>query len=152
MQNLKFLAIIIALFTLLGCPSDDDNNDNNSSNTPTVIQDIVMQGTWIISYYYDTDHDATSNFSGYNFIFGSNNALTASNGTNTYTGIWNITDSNSNDDSISDLHFNILFNSPTNFSELTDDWEILSKSNTEIRLRDVSGGNGGTDYLTFTKN
>ncbi len=151
MKNLKLFAIFIALFTLLGCPNDDDNNDN-SSNTPTAIQNIVMQGTWRISYYYDTDHDATNSFSGYNFVFSANNALIASNGTNVYTGIWSITDSNSNDDSISDLHFNILFNWPANFSELSDDWEIISKSEMEIRLRDVSGGNGGTDYLTFTKN
>jgi hypothetical protein len=55
-------------------------------------------------------------------------------------------------DSISDLDFNLAFSSPAEFLELSDDWEIIEKSTTVIKLKDVSGGNGGTDYLTFTKN
>jgi len=55
-------------------------------------------------------------------------------------------------DSISDLDFNIDFSSPAQFFELSDDWEIIEKSTTVIKLKDVSGGNGGIDYLTFTKN
>ena len=35
--------------------------------------------------------------------------------------------------------------------DLTDEWDIVSQSETEIKLVDVSGGNGGTDYVTFTK-
>ena len=81
-----------------------------------------------------------------------NNVLTASNGTNNYTGTWSITDNSSNDDSISHLDFNIEFSSPAQFEELSDDWEIIEKSTNLIKLKDVSGGNGGTDYLTFEKN
>jgi hypothetical protein len=78
--------------------------------------------------------------------------LTATNGTLTHTGIWSVTDSNSNDDSMDDLDFNIAFTTPANFLELTDDWDIQSRTDTKIELIDVSGGNGGTDYLTFEKN
>ena len=46
----------------------------------------------------------------------------------------------------------LLLHHQLEFEELTDDWEITEKSATVIKLRDVSGGNGGTDYLTFTKN
>ena len=88
----------------------------------------------------------------YNFSFGSSNVLTATNGTNTYSGSWNVTDSNSADDNLSELDFNITFISPAQFAKLTDDWEIIEKSSNLIRLRDISGGNGGIDYLTFTKN
>ena len=65
-----------------------------------------------------------------------------------------MTNRDTNDDSPSnDLDFNILFTSPTNFSdELSDDWDILSRTDTKVELVDVSGGNGGTDYLTFEKN
>lgn len=46
-----------------------------------------------------------------------------------------------------------MFSSPAVFAdELTDDWDIISYSATKIQLIDVSGGNGGTDYLTFEKN
>ncbi|MFN7419673.1 MAG: hypothetical protein ACK5RV_02185, partial [Flavobacterium sp.] len=70
----------------------------------------------------------------------------------TYTGVWSVTDSNSNDDSMDDLDFNIAFTTPANFLELTDDWDIQSRTDTKIELIDISGGNGGTDYLTFEKN
>ena len=35
--------------------------------------------------------------------------------------------------------------------ELEDDWEVIEYSSTQIRLKDVSGGNGGTDYLYLSK-
>ena len=101
----------------------------------------------------DSGEDKTASFNGYNFTFGSNNLLTANNGTNNYTGYWSVENSNSNDDSPSnDLDFNITFSTPLQFVELSDDWEILQRSATVISLTDVSGGNGGTDFLTFTKN
>ena len=80
--------------------------------------------------------------------------LTATNGTNSYSGTWSVTSSDdSNDDNpSSDLDFNILFSSPADFADLTDDWDIVTYSSTTISLRDVSGGNGGTDILVFTKN
>ena len=61
--------------------------------------------------------------------------------------------SSSDDDgnSIEDDDFNIFFSVPNshNFDDLIDDWDFISVSNTKIELIDVSGGNGGTDYLTF---
>lgn len=157
MQNLKqikFSIVIAMLFVLTTSSmcSNDDDNSNSSNNDPSDVINIVNNGTWRITYYYDTDQVETNSFNGYNFTFGSSNVLTASNGTNNYIGTWSVTDSNSNDDSINDLDFNIAFGSPAQFEELTDDWEIIEKSSTVIKLKDVSGGNGGTDYLTFTKN
>ncbi|MDG1347821.1 MAG: hypothetical protein P8M61_08720 [Crocinitomicaceae bacterium] len=78
--------------------------------------------------------------------------MNASNGSTTISRTWSVTDSNSNDDKPSDMHSNLNFNTNGNFEELNDDWEIVSQSSTKIELTDVSGGNGGTDYLTFTKN
>lgn len=50
-----------------------------------------------------------------------------------------------------EIDFNIFFASPENFSELSDDWNIVSYSDTKIELMDVSGGDGETDLLTFEK-
>ena len=152
-KKLKFSLLIATLFMLTTASTcSNDDSPNPSNNTPSDVINVVNTGTWRVTYYYDTDHEATSTFSGYNFTFATGNVLTASNGTNTYTGTWSVTDSNSNDDSISDLDFNIAFSAPAQFADLTDDWEITEKSTTVIKLRDISGGNGGTDYLTFTKN
>lgn len=152
MKTIKFslLATLIFVITTASMCSNDDNS--SSSNSPTDVIAVVSNGSWRVSYYYDSDQDETTNFSGYNFTFASNNVLTASNGTNNFTGTWSVTDSNSNDDSINDLDFNIAFISPVQFEELTDDWEIIEKNSNQLKLRDISGSNGGTDYLTFTKN
>ena len=154
LKRIKFSVVMALLFVLTTssmCSSDDNSNSSNNNN-PAEVVGIVSNGTWRTTYYYDTDQEETNTFNGYNFTFASGNVLMASNGTNNYAGVWSVTDSNSNDDSISDLDFNIAFTTPAQFEELTDDWEIIEKSATQIKLKDVSGGNGGTDYLTFTKN
>ena len=45
-----------------------------------------------------------------------------------------------------------MFVAPPDFEDLTDDWDIVSRTNTQVQLIDISGGGGGTDYLTFQKN
>ena len=153
---MKKLILIPALFCLfmLNVASMCSSDDNNSSTDPTPVINTVTSGTWRVTSYVDSGNDETSDFTGYNFTFGAANTLSATNGTNTYNGTWSVTsDDDSDDDNpSSDLDFNIAFLSPTNFTKLTDDWDIVSFTPTTISLMDVSGGNGGTDTLVFTKN
>jgi hypothetical protein len=153
---MKRLIIIPALFCLFMlnvasmCSSDDNNS---SSQDPTEVIDIATQGTWRVTSYVDSGSNETSDFTGYNFTFGSSSVLTATNGTNTYTGTWSaVTDDSNDDNPSSDLDFNIFFASPADFADLSDDWDIVSYTATTISLIDISGGNGGTDTLVFTKN
>lgn len=148
--------VVISLTAALGaCSPSDDSNQPNTSAEQTA--NLVRQGTWEITYFYDTDQDETGNFSGYSFSFNQDGTLVAVNGSTTVTGSWSVVDgsNNSSDDdgsSSDDDDFNIFFSAPRDFEDLTDDWDIISTSETKIELIDVSGGNGGTDYLTFTKN
>ena len=153
MKKLKILLLLYLVFlvNVASMCSNDDDNSSSSVNQTTVVN-TVSSGTWRITLYNDSGTIKTNQFTGYNFTFGPSNVLTATNGTLTHTGIWSVTDSNSNDDSMDDLDFNIAFTTPANFLELTDDWDIQSRTATKIELIDVSGGNGGTDYLTFEKN
>ena len=145
-KTITFLSILF-LLNLVACT--DDAPDSTSQDE---VVSTATSGTWNITYFYDTDKEETANFTGYTFTFGASNALTATKGTTTLTGTWSVSDSNSNDDSKDDLHFNIAFSTPADFEELSDDWDILEYTSTKIKLVDVSGGNGGTDYLTFEKN
>lgn len=155
MKSLKInhfwvVGLIISL-ALFSCSKDDDPIPDNLNLQQ--IEDNIMSGTWRITKFIDSEKDETNHFSGYNFVFGNNNLLTSTNGTNSYEGTWSITDSNSDDDdSHSDLDFNIYFNLSNDFEDLNDDWDIISQSATKIELFDVSGGDEDTDYLTFEKN
>jgi hypothetical protein len=46
----------------------------------------------------------------------------------------------------------LSFTTPANFAEISDDWQVTERTAARIKLQDLSGGNGGTDYLIFEKN
>ena len=157
----KFLNITVIMLAigLVSCSnSDDSTNPADNGALIREVSNLVMNGTWTISEFIDSGSDETSNFSGFSFTFNSDGSLIAEGGTEIITGEWSITadmedlDDDSGDDSDKDdIDFNIFFASPTNFSELTEDWHIVSRSDSRIELNHVSGGNGGTDSLIFVK-
>ncbi|MCK0108167.1 hypothetical protein MWU58_02550 [Flavobacteriaceae bacterium S0825] len=152
-KRIYFSFLVMLCFSLMSltCSNDDENvNDNNQQISQ--IENIVESGTWRITNYIDSGENETSDFTGYNFSFNSDGSLIASNGTNTLTGTWSITDDSSSSDD--DIDFNIFFPVSDNndFEDLNDDWDIISNTSTKIELIDISGGNGGTDNLTFEKN
>lgn len=156
MKKIKLISAFIFLILLniiSSCSDDDDNTVVSASVDPTPVINTVNNGTWRVTFYNDSGVDETANFLGYNFSFGAGSVLTATNGTNTYLGTWSVTSDNSLDDSSSyDLDFNLAFSAPANFAELSDDWNIISYTATKVQLIHVSGGGGGTDYITFEKN
>lgn len=155
-KSFVFGMLILLAFTLTfsACSSDDESiNNNDNSAEIQAIQNTAESGTWRITYFFDTDTDETSNFSGYQFLFNPDGTITAGNDVATVSGTWSVRDDSNSSSSSSgdDIDFNIFFSSPPNFAELSDDWDIMSTSSTKIELMDVSGGNGGTDLLTFEK-
>lgn len=141
--------ILTAGLFMLSCTKDSDLNNDPTRDQ---MEDKIKAGTWKITLFEEAGKDETNHFSGYDFTFNTDGTLLAENGTTSYEGTWSITDSNSNDDSPDDLHFNIYFNLSNDFEDLNDDWNILTSTDVKIELIDVSGGNGGTDYLTLEKN
>lgn len=140
MQTRIFILMALILTAgLAGCTKE-------SASDPQGVSANLNDGSWKITYFWDSDHDETDHFSGYSFTFGDNSILTATSGSGTVTGTWSsITDD-------SQLKLNILFAAPPDFAELSDDWHIVESTDKKIRLEDVSGGGGGTDFLTFEKN
>ena len=145
-SHFTFLFFVFSVVCVSSCKKDD------TSTLEGQIRSNIEDGKWRISKFIDSGTDETGNFTGYNFDFGPSGSVTATNGTNSYNGTWSITDSNSDDDNLSDLDFNLNFNVTNNFQDLNDNWDFISQTETKIELIDVSGGNGGTDYLTFVKN
>jgi len=123
----------------------DDDDDDDSNNTPitTNFTTVLQSGAWKVSYFFD-DGNETSNYVGYNFTFNPNGSISVALANTPFSGNWDAY-VDDNEDTL-ELDF-----SASQLEELSDDWEIIEFSETQIRLKDVSGGNGETDFLTFTK-
>ena len=121
-NNIAQFSVLFIVFTalLLSCKKDDSNN--------SPIDLIVTTGTWKVSYYHENNEDKTSNFSDYTFTFGDNGTMTASNSGGTTTGTW------TSDDSENEIHISLGNTEP--LKDLSKGWLIISKSSTEIVLKD----------------
>lgn len=149
----KALYSILAFAFVLTATSCSDDDDNSSGTTAEEVTSTITSGSWRITTFSEDGVDETTNFTGYNFVFGESNTITADNGTNTYTGAWAVTDDDSDDDNPSgDVDLDIIFSNPENFIDLSEDWDVIERTSSKVRLRHVSGGDGGTDYLTFERN
>jgi|JI10StandDraft_1071094.scaffolds.fasta_scaffold422622_2 hypothetical protein len=139
MKTLSKLLVIAGLFMMAfaSCKKDDNSSSPSSS--------VVTQGQWKVTLFSENGVVETSKFSNYVFTFNSNGTVSAVRSGSTVNGSW----SDGNDDSQHKLILN--FASPADFTEISDDWHILQESSSKIELEDVSGGNGGTDLLTFEK-
>ena len=140
-KNIYAIALIcLATFIVASC----SKSNNSSSNSASATQANLSQGIWRITLYNDSGVDELYHFTGYEFTF-NNGAITAQKAGSTVTGSY----SSGTDDSQQKLILN--FGNTVPFDELNDDWHVVESTTTKIRLEDVSGGNGGTDLLTFEK-
>jgi len=139
---LIFILSILLLLTMFSCSNDDE-----SSTKPTMneLNTTLQGGEWKIVYFLDRDEEKTNYFTGYVFQFNANGKLTAKNTATKIEGTW----SSRNDSGKTKLDIN--FSTPEQFEEISEDWEIITKTDTQIELLHVSGGDGHKDYLTFKK-
>ena len=145
MKKLKLISILsLLLFVSIGC-SDDDDTSTQVSN-PTEITSTVTDGQWVVTLFKEDDVVQTSNYSGYSFTFDADGSLSATNGVTTQSGDWSTyTDSGY-------TKLDIMFTAIDGpFEEISEDWNVISKTATKIELKHVSGGDGSIDYLTFEK-
>ena len=117
------------------------SNCNGSTSGDTLSDTLTATSSiWFVSNYTDDGNDETSDFNGYEFTFNTSGAVSAVNGGTTITGTW------SSQDNATELLLDFGTNMP--LDELNDDWDVVSISDTQIELQDVSGG-GATDTLSL---
>ena len=119
---------------------------SNGSIDDTALVNALTNGDWYITYFFD-DTDETADFADYTFNFASDNTATATDMSGATNGSWSTT---SGDDT--ELGLNLNFGTGIPLDELADDWDVLEVTNDIIRLKDVSGGDGSEDFLTFERN
>ncbi len=141
MKNLKSktskllfpLCLVFLVFTLQSssCSHDDVATTATVTSTP-------VDGTWRVSYFFDSG-DETSNFTSYTFAFNSGGQLIATKGTETITGSW----------SQSSTKLIISFGSHAILGDFNDDWLIVEKNATSIKLKDDNPARN--EQLQFVK-
>lgn len=133
-MNRRLILLAVPLFILFSSCHKDDNNNSNTD---------ISSGTWRVTLFTDSGKDETSDFSGYSFTFGNGGVLTAAKSGSSKTGTWN---------KGSDFNIDLGDKSDSNkpLGELTDNWEIISITSSEIKLTDDNASSG--EFLTFTKN
>ncbi len=126
------------------CDEDDDNDHNDDDVDDTELKNILLEGQWEITYFFD-DEDETGDFAGYIFTFLDGGVAKAQKGDITTNGSWYA----NGDDGALELQLNFGSSSP--LDELEDDWDIIEFDGTIVKLRDISGGDGSVEYLTFER-
>jgi len=119
--------------------SSDPLSDNLLTQT-------LINNNWKISHYFNNTNQ-TSVFSDYTISFSSERGIiTSSNPTGDHSGYWNTSTGDHYD-----LELNINFLNTHNLNELTEDWDVVSVTNTTIKLRDLSREDGTEDLLTLQR-
>lgn len=116
----RFCLLIVAAIALYGC------EDSVNSNTP--VEDVVVDGTWYVTYFWDKTKDETSDFAGYSFRFLDDGTLEAEKAGTIRKGTWQVSQSSNK--------FIINMNHPKPLEEIDDDWLIIEKSATQLKLKD----------------
>ncbi len=106
------------------------------------LDDIIVNGPWIVSYCYYDYNDETSYYNGYVFNFNSNGASTADYSSNTIDGEWHI----ENESSYQKLDLNFDGNQ---LHDIETNWRVQEYTNTFIRLKHSDGNE--VYYLNFVK-
>jgi hypothetical protein len=112
----------------------------------TALVNSLTMGDWYVTYFFD-DEDETTAFADYVFNFASDNTATATAPGGTTNGTWSTSAGNE-----TELELNLNFGNTIPLDELADDWDVLEVTNDIIRLKDISGGDGSVDFLTFERN
>jgi len=123
----------------------DDCDENDRYEDPLEIEfaDLLVQGEWVVTYFFEDGEDQTGDFKDFTFTFTSNGTFTASNGFTQYQGEW---ETELDDD---EIELELDFDDSGPLDELDGDWIIIDFSADRIRLKDSSDGN--TTYLTLER-
>lgn len=139
LKSMHVFVLLSSLF-LISC-----QRNNSADLTQIQVTTTIQSGTWKVTLFNDNGIDETSNFNGFSFTFNANGTATATRNSLVTDGSW----VSGTDDSKVKLILDFGVASP--LDELNEDWRVLERTDTRIKLTNISGGNGGTDFLTFEK-
>lgn len=142
---MKKILLILSIVTFISCSSDDDAGDV-ITNEFERITSVLSEGTWEVTKLIDDNDDRTIAFESFTFTFNQDGTVVSETDLFSETGTW-FYKSTSQDGEQLVLEFSDI----TPFDEISDDWEIVSLTNSQVELTDTGDTQGDTDFLVFTK-
>jgi hypothetical protein len=142
LKNALTLVLLAAgVFGAISC--DDDDDKDRTSERSEAIENILEDGTWRVTYFFDSDMDETTDFESFIFTFNSDGSVQAVSPNDIIDGQWSTEASGD-----SGVKVNLSF---PDDNDLFDDWHVVENSAIELELMHESGGSADTDYLTFNR-
>lgn len=141
---MKKIFLLVAVVIFASCSSDDDSGNANTSEFEQ-IKTTLPQGEWEISTFNDKGSDKTETFESFKFTFNKDGSVEAQNDLLTEVGTWNYDNTSGKTEKLV-----LKFGKLNPFNEITDDWDIISVTNSKVELSDEDG-KGEIKLLTFTK-
>ncbi len=134
----------IALMNFIEDSIDDCSNISGSSGStiPTLSQ-VLVNGSWFISYCVYDGTNETNYYQGYLFDYSDNGTITVQKNSATVAGDWDINDENGYQ------RLSLNFDG-SSLHDLETNWRVIEYSETILKLKEQNSDH--TDYLTFTKN
>jgi len=142
---MKKLLLILSVIFMASCSSDDDSGDVNNFEFDE-IETIISQGTWMVTNYTEGETNQTASFESFIFTFKEDGTVSAENDLFAENGTWAY-DGNSTEEE----RFKLQFGQTTPFDLITENWIILSLTDTQVELMVTNGNTGEPETLTFTK-
>lgn len=143
---MKKILILLAVVVFASCSSDDDAGDVYTSEFED-IKTTLSEGQWEVSTFIDDEVDKTSIFESFVFTFNEDGTVEGKTDLFTEPGTWAYDNTSSASEKLV-----IAFGETEPLSEISDDWDIISVSNSKVELSDSNDdGNNDIELLTFTK-
>ncbi len=142
---MKKLILIFSIITFISCNSDDDAGDV-ITNKFEQITAILPQGSWEVSKLIDGSDDHTVDFESFIFTFYEDGTVVGETDLFTDHGNWMYRSTSKNGEQLL-----LAFNDVTPFNLITEDWTIVSISNSRVELSLNGEIDGVTNFLVFTK-
>lgn len=110
----------------------------------SLLDDIIVDGTWHVSFYAENDIDLTNNYFGYTFTFNNDGSLLVIKETLFVPGTWDVYNESSA------LKLNLGFDGEV-LDGIEEDWVVTEYTATTMKLMHVNTGNSTTDVLNLIK-
>ncbi|MRI02291.1 hypothetical protein GH721_17230 [Kriegella sp. EG-1] len=148
---LNLMAIVAFVIGAISCEKNEGTEEVKiSSADVAAIKTVMISGDWYISNYFDSQNELTTEYAEFTFGFNENGTITATDGDSSLSGAWLV--KSQSDDEKNTVDFELHFASPEKFKKLSQDWQVMKYTDSQIDLTYIDDDDvDGTRLLSFKK-